>query len=82
MGSSREQLVVTLPQTQLAAFQQELRALGMAVESQAPSDLTDAGAVEVKVTLQLTGGGGTSTEEPPTVPAASRKAMDSLEVER
>ncbi|MCB9688593.1 MAG: hypothetical protein H6735_26380 [Alphaproteobacteria bacterium] len=82
MGSSREQLVVTLPQTQLAAFQQELRALGLTVESQAPTDLTDAGPVEVKVTLQLTGGAGTSTEDPKAAPAAARKAMDALEVER
>lgn len=81
MGASREQLVVTLPQAQLAAFQQELRGLGLQVESQAPSDLVAAGPVEVKVTLQLTGGGGTSTDEPQAAPAAARKALD-LEVER
>jgi hypothetical protein len=73
MAASREQLVVTLDPTKLAAFEQELRGMGLTVESAPQADLLDAGPVEVRVTLQLVGGGGEADEAAPP-PNAARAA--------
>jgi hypothetical protein len=76
MSSSREQLVVTLDQAKLAAFQQELLGMGLSVESQKPQGLLAAGPVELRLTLQLVGGGG--TPEVDKVMPAARAAADEM----